>query len=98
MTRKLKALAGGMAVAALATAGAVAANAAGSSTVEKVGYFEVQGDENPSPAGWFSEGDDGIADLRRRLAGHGYLRCWVRLASDPLVLCSTLGASCPGLS
>src|SRR5690606_34420552 len=58
MNRKFTSLAGGLAVAALVVGGSVAASAAGSTQTEKVGYFEVQ--DGTSPAGWFSEGDDGI--------------------------------------
>src|SRR5690606_22455969 len=60
MNRKFTSLAGGLAVAALVVGGSVAASAAGSTQTEKVGYFEVQSETNPTPAGWFSEGDDGI--------------------------------------
>ncbi len=60
MNRKFTSLAGGLAVAALVVGGSVAASAAGSTQTEKVGYFEVQSETNPTPAGWFSEEDDGI--------------------------------------
>ena len=63
MDRKFKSLVDGAAAVGLVVAGAVAASADGATVVEKVGYFEVQGEDNPTPAGWFSEGDDGIADV-----------------------------------
>src|SRR5690606_18650378 len=64
MKQKFKGLVGASAVAGLVLAGAVGASAVPTETTELVGYFEVQDKvANPTPAGWFSEGDDGIADV-----------------------------------
>ena len=64
MNRKFKTLAGGAAVAGLVFAGAVAASAVDPVKVEKVGYFEVQGEvNNVAPEAWFSEGDDDVAGI-----------------------------------
>jgi len=85
MSHKLNALAGGVAVAALAIAGAVAAQAADASQVVKVGYFEGQDESetssNPTPAAWFSEKEDVASALS--------------IAEDGLVLGSTSHFSTP---
>lgn len=70
MTSKNTTLAGGFAVAALLLAGTVAAQAANEPAVEKVSYFEVQhAEDNPTPAGWFSEQDDDVAAVTFGLDG-----------------------------
>src|SRR5690606_14847745 len=63
MSLRIRSIVGSAAVAGLVIAGTVAASATDPVTIEKVGYFEVQGDSkvaganNVEPEAWFSEHD-----------------------------------------